>query len=943
MATLRDYLMALSSNTRLGHYEIRSLLGAGGMGEVYLAHDSRLERAVALKVLPAEVAGDEQRMIRFIREAKSAAALNHPAIAHIYEVGEAEGTTFIAMEFIDGATLREKIHHDKTDLKKLLGYLTQVAEGLAKAHAAGIVHRDLKPDNIMITRDGYAKILDFGLAKLIEAPGPQGAGGNASSEAVTAALPQHSTPGTVMGTVGYMSPEQAQGKVKEIDQRSDVFSFGCILYEAVTGQRPFKGETAIETLHKVVYEQPPPLIELNPAAPIELQRVVRRCLAKDPEERYQSIKDVAIELKELRREMEGTEDVHRSYTPTEQDATSASSAGSAGSQPPAASTAGQAGETKQLSVHSTSSAEYLVGEIKRHRAGALVVLGLLILALAVGVYGIYRLTAKRHAPTLSFQDAKWTRLTTSGKVRRATISPDGKYVVYVHGDPWQQSLWVRQIATSSNVEIVAPAQVGYLNLTFTPDGDYVYYILESKDLPRRALYRVTTLGGEPKRVLVNLDGEAISFSPDGKRFVFSRTEEGKESALIIANADGSGEQKLVAHRPPEACRWPTWSPDGKTIAYVVVNFDSNDMTVFEAQAANGSVRPLTSQRWFRLQRMAWLSDGSGLLMLANAQQGNVYQIWHLSYPGAEARRVTNDLNDYGDLSLTADSKTLATVQYERPANIWVAPDGDATRARQLTSGAGKSDGRVGVSWTPDGRIVYSSRAGDSDDIWIIDADGRNQRQLTANARININPAVTPDGRHLFFLSDRTGVPHIWRMDIDGSNPKQLTNGVGEQLPSCSPDGRWVVYQTVYGKQVVWRVPSEGGEPVPLTDKFAQLPVVSPDGKWIAYFHLEDNSPVRLGIIPFEGGQPVKTFDVPPTLYAPGRIGWTPGGRSVAYVDLRDGVSNIWAQPLDGGPAKRLTDFKSDRIFGFEWSRDGKQLALSRGTIISDMILIKDFR
>ncbi len=271
--------MTLSAGTHLGRYEIRSKIGEGGMGEVYLAEDTRLHRKVALKILPLKVAANEDRMRRFEQEATAAASLNHPNIAHIYEIGEAEGVNFIAMEFVEGKTLREKIHLDRTELTKLLRYLQNVAEGLAKAHATGVVHRDLKPDNIMITGDGHAKILDFGLAKLIE-PRPPATSAQGSSEVDTAMMPQHSTPGTVIGTVGYMSPEQAQGKTDEIDHRSDIFSFGCILYEAATRKRAFAGKDALDSLHKIVHEPTPQIGDLNPTAPSELQRIIRRCLAK---------------------------------------------------------------------------------------------------------------------------------------------------------------------------------------------------------------------------------------------------------------------------------------------------------------------------------------------------------------------------------------------------------------------------------------------------------------------------------------------------------------------------------------------------------------------------------------------------------------------------------------------------------------------------------------
>src|SRR5437016_5605994 len=355
---------SLPPNTRIDRYEIRSLLGKGGMGEVYLAEDLRLHRKVALKILPAEVAADRDRMRRFEQEATAAAALNHPHIAHIYEIGESEGIHFIAMEHIDGDTLRDKIHRDKAPLQKLLKYLTQVAEGLSKAHAAGIVHRDLKPDNIMITRDDYAKILDFGLAKLIEPQGPVGSDRAASSEVGTAIGAQHSLAGMVMGTAGYMSPEQAQGKVEQIDQRSDIFSFGCILFEAVTGQRPFEDESVIKSLHKVAYEPAPPIKDFNPSAPTGLQRLIHRCLEKDRDERYQTIQDVALELKEVRQGMAGAAEIDTTV-------------GSSGS----TETLGR--QTTEQSPGPTSSAEYLISQIKSHKRSAAITLVALVIGAAV--------------------------------------------------------------------------------------------------------------------------------------------------------------------------------------------------------------------------------------------------------------------------------------------------------------------------------------------------------------------------------------------------------------------------------------------------------------------------------------------------------------------------------------------------------------------------------
>ncbi|MGH9872471.1 MAG: protein kinase domain-containing protein [Pyrinomonadaceae bacterium] len=364
----------LAANTTLSHYRIVSKIGAGGMGEVYLAQDTKLDRKVALKILPLELAANQDRMRRFVQEAKSAAALNHPNIATIHEIGESDSVNFIAMEFIDGTTLRDAIHRDHTDLSKLLRYLQHTAEGLAKAHAAGIVHRDLKPDNIMITRDGHAKILDFGLAKLVEHQSP--AAGE-SSEIATAVLPQHSAPGTVMGTVGYMSPEQARGKTKEIDRRSDIFSFGCILFEAATETKAFAGTDPIESLNKIIREPAPPIADFNPSAPADLQRIVRRCLAKDPDERYQSIKEVAIELKGLRRELAESIGFDITVPPSRRDTATNSAVKSTSLTNAGASS---------LSTR-PSSAEYVVSGIKQHKlAAGIVILLVVAAAIALGVF-----------------------------------------------------------------------------------------------------------------------------------------------------------------------------------------------------------------------------------------------------------------------------------------------------------------------------------------------------------------------------------------------------------------------------------------------------------------------------------------------------------------------------------------------------------------------------
>ena len=948
--------MLLSAGAKLGRYEIRSKIGEGGMGEVYLARDTQLDRDVALKILPAEVALRPDRMERFIREAKSTAALNHPNIATIHEIGEHEGTHFITMEFIEGVTLREKIvHHESTELRKLLRYLQHVAEGLAKAHAAGIIHRDLKPDNIMITHEGHAKILDFGLAKLIEPTAPTGQkpdpasparqprwgeGGEGTpddrpaTEVATAILQQHSTPGMILGTAGYMSPEQAQGKTSQIDHRSDIFSFGCILYEAITGRKAFEGKDLIDTLNKIIREPVTPISDFNSTAPADLQRIVRRCLAKDPDERYQTIKDVAIELKEVRRELQGAEQ-HTTAPPS----AVISSTGASQSLNASATITADSLSTR------ASSAEYIVSEIKRHKKGLVLALGLIVIVIAGASFALYKLANRsRSGRPVSFATAKITRLTTSGKVREAVISPDGKYVAHVVDDAGRLSLWMRQVATQSNVEIVQPSEAFQFWLAFSPDGNYVYSTVREKGSASGMLYQVPSLGGAARKVLTDIAGP-VSFSPDGKRFAYlSRSTNERETSLMIANADGSGARKLAGRRSHEQFGMSfSWSPDGKTIVSPVVNNAEHYQTVVAVSVESGEIKSFTSQKWTNVGDVAWLADGGSLLVTARERETfQESQIWQISYPAGEAQRVTNDLNGYGSLSLDANSDALVTVQGERVANLWVMPANDTAHATQITAGRRDDDH---PSWTPDGAVVYTSNASGNRQLYLIDAHGGNARQITANSSNNLEPSVSPDGHYIAFISTVAGSANVWRMDIDGFNPQQLTNKFSF-FPQWSPDNQWIVYTSPTASRgaAIWKVAVNGGQPVQLNEKFAIAPGVSPDGKLVAcYYNDNPSAPSKVAVLPIEGGQPTKTFDIEPTPRLPPCLRWTADGRAIVYVLTPSGVSNLWAQPLDGGQPKQLTNFTSDLIFSFDLSRDGKQIVLSRGITTSDVVLISNFK
>ena len=943
---LTDEPAAFLVGQLIAHYRILAPLARGGMGEVYLACDTKLERSVALKFLPSNVASDKEKMRRFTQEAKAAAALNHPNIAHIYEIGKTPATHFIAMEYIDGVTLSEKIHRVKTPLGQLLKYLTQVAEGLAKAHAAGIVHRDLKPDNVMITRDDFAKILDFGLAKLVE---PQRASGEerpTSGETATAILAQYSMPGMIMGTAGYMSPEQAQGKVRELDHRSDIFSFGCILFEAATRQRAFEGQDPLDSLHKVVHAPTPQIKNFNSAAPDELQRIVRRCLAKKPNKRYQSIREVAIELDELRQALKEQADVDHSLHPESDRAELTTTSQGAG----VGTGSADSHTTQTETAHSTSSAEYLVGGIKSHKLGVLLALigAAVIIAAGLGGYKYYWSRPTKPAP---FQDIKLTKLTFIGKAISAVISPDGNEVVYVVDDGGLRSLYVRQVATATDLQLRAPEDVNYFSLTISPDGRFLYYAYGGPTIQNRELYRMPVLGGTPRKVVDDISCP-IGFSPDGKQIAFVRSRlrggtrggqnggvEQGESALLVANADGTEERKIATRDGGKRFGnffngGVVWSPDGKRIATIAHNTDSAGRftNVLEVPLEGGEERVLTSQRWYQIQRLAWLSDGSGLLMTAaeNPSELRSQQIWHISYPGGEALKITKDLNNYEGISLNADSSVLVTIQKNEAMYIWVAPDGDADRATQFKSVSSNRDGFDGIRWTPDGKIVFNSMAGGNgnEGIWIMEGDGKNRKQLSTAESMDYGPSITTDGRHIVFTSERTGAPAGWRMDIDGGNPKQLTRG------GWAAGTEWLVYQD---RQTLWKMPIDGGEPVQLSEERLVRCATSHDGKMIACSLESPGSPARLAVLSIDGG-PLKVFDA--KFQLPARMRWTPDGKAVTYIGRQDGLADIWSQSIDGGEPKKITKFKADTIFSFDWSRDNK-LAISLGTSTSDVVLIRN--
>ena len=548
-----------------------------------------------------------------------------------------------------------------------------------------------------------------------------------------------------------------------------------------------------------------------------------------------------------------------------------------------------------------------------------------------------------------FQNTKLTKLTGTGKVTNATISPDGKYVVYAMNDTGGQSLWLRQVSTSSNIRIVPPVEGIYWGLTFSPDGEYIYVVTFEGNKGDTSLFKIPVLGGVANK-LPNAPDSAITFSPGGERFAYVHAAStAGRSVLMTANADGGDARTIAERTQPEFFRpypfAPAWSPDGKIIL-CAARSSKNEYGVRLAGVgvADGSEATLSDQPWNYIRRLAWLSDGRGVVMTAQAQSSAYSQIWLVDYPGGEARAITNDFSEYSSLGLTAGSDQLVALQTNARFGLWITPSNNFENQRQIAS---ESAELSNFCWTVDSRVVYRSIASGSPGAWIMNADGTNKRQLATEVPGEKGLSVSRDGNHVVFASNRTGRFNIWRMDLDGTNLTQLTDGNGEAFPQCSPDGRWVVYQSGVGNvpSTLWRVAIEGGDPVQLTTTHAIIPSISPDGSLIAYFYLDKQrpaSPWRIGIISFVDGASVNTVEIPPTSISR-YVRWTPDGKGLAYIADEGEVANIWVKPLDGGPAKRLTNFNADTVVAFDWSPDGKQILISRGAKTSDVVIISDLK
>lgn len=577
---------------------------------------------------------------------------------------------------------------------------------------------------------------------------------------------------------------------------------------------------------------------------------------------------------------------------------------------------------------------------------ALVIVSTSLLVIAAVLF----LRISTHTPPQPFASIRSTRLTGAGTTAKAAISPDGRYVAHSVVSAGQESLLVRRTRALDDIELVSPQPVRYMGLCFSPDGELIYYVIRKASDGPGILYRVPVIGGSSQKIKENINSP-ISVSPDKKRYAFVR-ERGDESALVIAEFASGAEQIIITHKLPIVVDYPAWSPDGKSIAYTVTNSViaspvGSDARIVAVRLADGVEENLSSQRWGFVKQLAWMSNGGGLVLSARAlEESGLYHLWHLSYPKGQARQITSGLNKQVGASISADAASVVTVEERAFTSIWRTNPSRSQHLEPVVSGASGTSAPV---WDSNRNIVFEEELDGRRSIFSIGVDGSNRKELTLTAN-NYDHSISKDGRRMAWVSDRSGTPAIWTMDMSTDKVVMLAPATGEPVPQIAPDGTWIAF-TAIGKEywtTLWRVSSGGGPAVELDKKLWLNPVISPDGKWIAGFYADrqlgtQRFPESIAIISSNGGSLKIVARLAASVSIPAGLRWNPDGRALTYIDHGKDGDNVWSQPCEGGAPRQLTHFEGLTLFSFDWSPDGGQLALSRGVLARDVVLIEDVK